>query len=242
MGFDATKLLEVIGRHAALCIPPIVVAPRCRTATFGIRETVTTLFRASGVASIVVILFLSGCAQQSRGDGTDPAQETPKSQGAPQFAGPWAREFSEVYAAATTDKQPAVLDDGVISEEEFSALQKDFVSCVAERGATVTFGADDRVTVDSGSLSDEQVKSEVLPQCNDSTVGSVASLYEQVARNPEHQDDATIIVACLVQKGVVEDSYTPSDYSRDFESDAGLDWNDDTVKSCQRDPLAVHGA
>lgn len=189
--------------------------------------------------SVLAVLSLSSCAAADQvptvGYGPTPVESD--SAGEPRFAGPWADKFAEAYRRSTTEKQRAVLSDGTISDQEYAELRNDFVKCAANFGAIVRLELGGGFTVELGSLTAAQVNDSVVPTCETQTVGYVGALYEVIALNPNRQDEATLVVACLRKSGLVDDAYSPAQFKNDQANNVGLNWNDPKVVACVKDPL-----
>ena len=195
------------------------------------------------ILSLLAVLCLSSCqsgysptgpgATQGLGSGQNGTSSGP----APAFSGPWADMFANAYQKSATDKQRAILRDGVISDQEYAELRNDFVTCVANFGGKVTLELGGGFTVELGTLTQDQVSETVVPTCEGKTVGWVAALYEQIAVNPNRQDESTLVVACLREAGIVDNAYSPAQYNNDRSANAGLNWNDPRVVACAKDPL-----
>lgn len=159
----------------------------------------------------------------------------------PAFAGPWADWFTTVYTSENaTDAQREILADGVITDAEYAQVRADFAQCLEHLGLTVHLEPDGGFTVDeSDALSESQIAGDAVPTCEDRTVGSVGLLYEQIRRNPEQKDEATIVVDCLHDDGVVGPAYTAAQYRTDLDAYTGLDWDSGAVRACVDDPLGL---
>lgn len=198
--------------------------------------------RASPVAALIAVVLglmcLAGCT------GPTPLPDAPTSptfEGQPpEFSGPWSEEFTSAFRAAATDAQREVLVDEVVTADEYEGLRKDLVACMAELGAVVTFDANGGMTVDPGQATPrEVVMGSGLPACESTTTGYAAPLYEQVSRNPDHLDEATIVIECLHEAGVVDDDYTAENYFEDLGSSTSIDWGRRDIKECTIDPLGL---
>ncbi len=159
----------------------------------------------------------------------------------PAFDGPWADWFTTVFTSENaTDAQRAILADEEITDAEYTQVRGDFARCLEDLGLTVQLQPDGGFTIDDdGGLSEAQITGDAVPTCEARTVGSVAMLYEQIRRNPEQKDEATIVVACLKDAGIVGSAYTAAEYRRDLDAYTGLDWDASAVRSCVDDPLGL---
>jgi len=189
----------------------------------------------------VALLAMTGCASGDSPGNDPPIDSVTTGEQAPAFEGPWADWFTRVYRSeATTESQRSILEDGEISEQEYSAVRSGLKKCLEDLGITVTLTAGGGYSVsDFGPLTDSQVNDDAVPECEQKTVGMIAMLYEQMHRNPDNKDEASIMVACLRRTGVVADSYTPAQYTKDLSDQTGLDWTSAEVRECSIDPLGI---
>jgi hypothetical protein len=191
------------------------------------------------LSSIVV-----GCAAASDSPRPPTAQTRPSENTVgdiPEFEGPWSDLFANVYSSNTaTEVQREILADGVITDAEYTQLRGDFKQCLEDLGLTVEIYPSGGFAVDeNGNVNETQISEDAVPRCEQRTVGSVALLYEQIRRNPDQKDEATIVVECLKRNDVVGASYTPAQYKRDLDAYTGLDWNSTAVRTCAQDPLGI---
>ena len=150
-------------------------------------------------------------------------------------AGPWSSQLKEAASNASSELERKILDDGTITAAEVAVAKQSFSSCLAAQGVTVSWEPDaDAYSVGfpvAGTPSSDEMKKMEDQQrtCALASATNVISLYYQMRRNPQKQDEFTIIAACLVRKGVMPAGYSASDFARDramqpppkpFESDA----------------------
>lgn len=158
--------------------------------------------------------------------------------------GPWAQQFETAYASATTGYERAVLEDGDVTPAEYSQTRSHIERCLADSGLTITW--DDRGGFELGSADGEygddyfDRSDPVLRKCEKRWDGSIRFLYEQVRRNPDQRDEATIMVACLRSSGVVPDGYDEQRWERENASGA-WSYNDrsEEAQRCAVDPLGL---
>jgi hypothetical protein len=188
-------------------------------------------------------LLAVGCSAVGAGPASTavPAPASAPAEAVPAFDGPWADWFATVYTSqTTTEGQRAILADGVITDTEYAQVRADFAQCLEDLGLTVVLDPGGGFTIDENDhLSDAQVTEDAVPTCEETTVGSVGLLYEQIRRNPEQKDEATIVVDCLHDAGIVDSGYTAAEYQRDLDAYTGLDWDSRDVRACTEDPLGL---
>ncbi|RXR25720.1 hypothetical protein DLJ96_11030 [Actinotalea fermentans ATCC 43279 = JCM 9966 = DSM 3133] len=180
-------------------------------------------------ASIFLVLSVSaGCTTQSA--------ETPD---------PYAAEIEQARAVATTDLQRAVLEDGKVTDAEFSEIEQDVVRCVADRGylLEITNGGY-KLTMPDGEGFDSEADGEIgtatQDECFAERMGMVESLYHVMRQNPEREDMSTLLADCLVRGSVVDAPFSGQDYSETL-ADPPYDTNDPLVVACYDDPRGAHG-
>lgn len=193
-----------------------------------------------GLVCAVATMGVTGCSASPR--TPDP---TPKvgSTDAPDFAGPWADEFTSTFRRATTEFERTALADGAISDPEFAEMENRFTSCLTDQRVTFAgfkpgggyeFRPGDRMTSDQANA--------IADDCSAASgLDTVGYLYFALQRNPQHADDARIVAACLVKKRVVPHGYSASDYTRDS---PGMSYpfadqraGEKALDECSADPL-----
>ena len=219
--------------------------------------------RTARVAALAVALavVLAGCAATgnrnhpvqtsapiastvSPGDvaGTAPIVPTAKNAVIPSFTGQWAGAFESAYRAATSDLQREVLKDGVISDKELSELGDQLSTCLKASGYTNVnvFPGDTGLSFKAPKGKTTSQQNAEVPQCENLAYGQVDILYGEVHRNPSHQDEFTIMAACLVRQKLVPPSFTAADYGKDASDNSfpfSIPKNSTKFNACVSDPL-----
>jgi len=186
---------------------------------------------------------LSAC---TTGTPPSPDQSSSSAQRADHgFTGPWADELSSVYGRASTDFEREALQDGVVSDSEFSEMETRFSRCLASR--SVAFdgfqpggGYEFRPT---GTTTTEEANKQADACSAESGLDTVGYISFAMQRNPDHLDDAKIMAECLVKKKVVPRDYSARDYTRDTPGMA-YPFHDDragekALNECAVDPLGL---
>ncbi|GAA4675187.1 hypothetical protein [Frondihabitans cladoniiphilus] len=162
------------------------------------------------------------------------------------LAGPWAQQFEGAYAEADSDYERQVLRDGEVTLAEYEQTKERLQQCVGDSGYVITW--DDAGGFELGSKSDRypddffEKSDAVLRRCEKRWEGSIRFLYEQVRRNPDRQDEASIVVACLQKAGLVTKTYDSKSWARDNEAGRlPYDERSREAESCQLDPLGLQG-
>ncbi|WP_423923320.1 hypothetical protein ACPEEZ_04715 [Frigoribacterium sp. 2-23] len=180
-----------------------------------------------------VLLVTSGCASGA----PDPI---PSVNG---FTGPYGVEFQEAYKGAPSDEERHVLEDGIVTTQEYDAARQAVQACMADAGMYVTYDDDGGFAAGrrdekypDGSF--EQINAQV-ERCEAAHDRSIRFLYELVRRNPERLDDRKIEYDCLVEHDLIADDYTKEKFDADF--DEGVSPPDPTglVRQCHLDPLGL---
>lgn len=181
----------------------------------------------SALAGLLLVASLGGCAS------TD----------VPNFGGPWAAEFAQAYAATDNQWVRGAVEDGTISDQEYSEMVERLRSCLADVGITMTV-VDNSYRWDIPDGSTAREANDHFDACSHS-VGEtyIGWLYFGVRRNPDHRDESALIATCLVQKSAVPEGYDAKDYERDSEKQTFPFTDPETGKSqlvaCSEDPLGL---
>ena len=146
----------------------------------------------------------------------------------------WSAQVKDAASSSSSELERKILADGMITAAEAAEARSAFASCMSAYGMTVEWAGDsDAFSVGVGThypnAEELATMGKRQAECSKSTPVTALSLYYQMRRNPQKQDEFTIIAACLVRKGVMPAGYSASDFARDramqpppkpFESDA----------------------
>jgi hypothetical protein len=186
---------------------------------------------------VVSALVVSGCAQST------PVAVEPRSQrmdpAAFAAAGPWAAEFAE---AAVSPYQVRLLADGVITADERADARSRMSKCMRAHGyryAELSDGAADMDPLYGQHETIEQAMS-YRRDCSRRYDHGISMLFDAVRRNPEHQAEAAIQVACLQRSGVVGADYTERRWRSEQADDhySFEEWSPEATR-CRLDPLGL---
>ena len=157
---------------------------------------------------------------------------------------PWGKEFAGMYRITNDRLAHRVLDDCAITDAEYNAISDAYVTCLAAKGFTATvLGPGEEVTIENrpgAALDTDGIDAGMVPAMRACRSGldAVGGLRGRMLRNPEHLDENEIIVACLLEAGVVDKSYTVTDYARELEAQTfSYDHESPKAVECGRDPL-----
>ncbi len=186
------------------------------------------------------LIMLTGCIS-----GSSDALSDDRSGDAVNFDGPWAEEFSSHYQRAENDFVRSVLEDGEITELEYSEVQTRFRDCLAGSGIELSeaqAGGSQELTFPE-SLSTDEVH-RVSSECSaESGEAEIASLYWWMRYNPQNEDQAAAVVACLLKAGSVPANYTVEQYRIDYvEQQVPLldpERGPSELSRCETDPLGI---
>ncbi len=152
------------------------------------------------------------------------------------YTGPWADEF-ERMAAEGNPFVLSVLADSELSDAEAQEGLAVIEDCYRSHNATVTYDKYGFETVES--LDGKSDPMEVMSACAFAD-GGIWVLYDQMSKNPENQNQESLIVACLIREGLVEPGFTVEEFAENFETEHFTwDRKDEKSKNCFRDPLGT---
>lgn len=147
----------------------------------------------------------------------------------------------------------AIVADDTITADEMNEAQRRVRQCYADAGYEyIQLGEGGAASIgrldgkDNGNGRDERFQ-EALQRCeSDSGYDSLAPLYYEAVRNPDHLDLSPYTVQCFIDHGLVGPQYTVADYQRDSHARTGPYKVQDEdpegaqgrqVTECGRDPL-----
>jgi len=200
--------------------------------------------RAVAVITCTVFL-LTGCSTSGQDDGI--VNDGAASPGdTPAFSGPWAAEFTSEYQEAESDFVRAVLEDELITDQELSEMRDKFTECLSAYALTdVVFDDDGSFSLNEPDGADFDTVTDQVHGCSvESGEVEIGALHSWIRRNPDNQDENTIMAACLVRKGVVDPSYSADEYAEDY-ADDDFPYTDPTAGEeadleCNADPLGLY--
>ncbi len=115
----------------------------------------------------------------------------------------------------SSDFERQILADGVVSRAEYEEMFSRFSACMSAAGYTVNLTADTygRYTY---STEGKSGVSEADARCAKGTINPLAALYNDFAANPSGDDPSILRVACLKRHGIVPDSYTVEQFTKEM--------------------------
>jgi len=129
-------------------------------------------------------------------------------------------EFDLAMEAADTDLEKQVLEDYVITRDEYLEIKNVSVECMRSYGLTVELqdtGAGLFQMAVGGSWDDDFVN-ETMLTCETDGFRAIETLYTDIIQNPDRRDLNGLTAECLVAVGVVDSPFTGSDYERESAS------------------------
>lgn len=187
----------------------------------------------------VLALTIGGCTSQATVESSGKLVDAPLD-----GAGRWKEDFQHALRSGVSSYEQRVLEDGVVTPQEEEEAHDHVRRCLADSGLTIAYSADGGFEIGSsrGDAPSSVMRrtNVVLEACEAKWDQYVTFLFEQTRRNPEKQDEAKIIVACLRKAGLVGKAYTERKWRA--ENDAGV-WSfkefDPAAVQCQLDPLGL---
>lgn len=177
------------------------------------------------VGAVILIAALAGCTSEGKLDVT----------------GPWASEFEYAHERSNNSFVENAIADGVITDQEYAETIERLRECLDEVGITLTVTGTS-LQYDPGNDPDGAHAN--FTRCS-SEAGEdyIGWLYTGMQRNPENLNESDIVVACLIEEGLVAPGYSSSDYERDAQARTfpfvGDDTAQDTYDRCLDDPLGI---
>lgn len=186
------------------------------------------------VIGVVAAQLLAGCSAGSGDPGAD-AAPVPS-------AGPWAQEFGDAVSDSSA-YETKVLEDGLITSAELADAQARKKACMRDAGYVLRIsddGTSDLTMADGGDLPATGVVDTAMQTCARRFDRSITMLFNELRRNPEKQDEATITVACLRVSGIVDGGYSERKWRSEYDSGVFSfnEWDERAVQ-CRLDPLGL---
>lgn len=188
--------------------------------------------RGAGLAAAACcVMALVACASSVQ---TAPGSADASSGSSGASASAYAQRIRASLKQAPDELSKRILEDalntGTISEKDVNALIDQQTQCLADAGfadvAIDTTGAGSYTVPPSIGKDQEDA---IVKRCTGDWQGadSVFSLYNAMHANPQNKDVSSVIVACLVRHGLVDQGFTVNDYrSLQADQDKFMDWVD----------------
>lgn len=193
---------------------------------------------AALACGVVAGLTVTGCTGADRDTGTAASQP-------PAFTGPFAAEYTEAWQKSETPEVRTILEDGRISDQEWSQVLKTLDDCLTESGVTLVAydEHDGSYEADVGEMSGDTAN-ERMGICEKvSGEAWVGRLYRAQTTNPENIPETQLLTDCLIRNHAVPESYTVEQYLTDAPT-MSFPYLDEhgpqTLAGCSADPDYVH--
>lgn len=120
----------------------------------------------------------------------------------------YTAQFEQARQLATSDFEREVLADDKITRAEYEEAWQRFSSCLEAQGININlvdqggfyiFG----IPVDASDAFDQ-----VEAGCAEGTTAIINPLYIELLRNPANENEDELIVACLIESGLADPSFT----------------------------------
>jgi hypothetical protein len=166
----------------------------------------------AGAAAVAIAL--SGCSSE------------------PDFDGPYAAEFAAAYERATTDFEREVLADGAITALQYEEAHQRWLACMRDlypRSGDISpalerdeHGIYSYTVGAAPGLLDDELDADIdnaMVRCYEGTVDLIATLYNDVTRNPENKTPSEAALECLHGRSLVPDGYSEDNLMADIVAD-----------------------
>jgi hypothetical protein len=157
------------------------------------------------------VVSLAGCTQVPVGSPI-PDKEDPSNA--------YSTEYQAALAAATSDFELKVLEDGEVSGAEYEEAMNLYFECLESRGLTVTpqrLGSGLYAFEVTGLWNEAEVNA-AIGECAEGTSEVIEPLYSMVSKNPRNRDVYELTAECLVAVGFVDAPFTAADFKREFDT------------------------
>lgn len=129
-------------------------------------------------------------------------------------------EFERAREEATTDFERDVLEDNVITRDEYMEAKNRHIECIQAFGLTAELrdtGAG-VFQLDVSGAKDENLMFEAVESCNSGTILVIEPLYIGILQNPDRRNLDDLTAECLVAVGIVDAPFTGRDYADESET------------------------
>ncbi|WP_435299308.1 hypothetical protein [Timonella sp. A28] len=158
---------------------------------------------------------------------------------------PYEAEFTQAMAAAETDFERSVLQDGKITQAEIDEAHDLYGQCLNENGLDFTRdnnGGMQIVTRETEPEDAEQAENfsnkymKIIAECGRGTIDIISDLDARMRINPLKEDYATIVVECFIRTGLRDSNYTVEDFENEDDSTFVDEIDFDQETACLNSP------
>ncbi|QTV79158.1 hypothetical protein [Microbacterium sp. NIBRBAC000506063] len=178
-------------------------------------------------ALAVAALTLTGCSNPP---------PTPRSE----VSAYYEAEFEQARQEATTDLEHKILEDDVITRDEYLEAKNLVIECIRSNGLTaelMDMGSGIFQMAVGGSW-DEDLVHETMLACESSGFAAIEGLYSDMIQNPEKRNLDDLAAECLLAVGLVDEPFTGRDYERESNTSGFMTrvMGDPEGAKCMQDP------
>lgn len=156
------------------------------------------------VIAIMLMAALTACQSTDETPTvTQSADADPGSTG-----GGYASLFEQARQQATSDFEREVLTDDQITRAEYEEATQLWVDCLAGKGINVKLQDQGGYYTAGVPAEDSSGFEENSDLCAEGTTAVIEPLYIQILQNPGNEDPTELIVACLIETGLADSSFT----------------------------------
>ena len=152
---------------------------------------------------------------------------------------PYAAEFEQARAEATSDFERDVLSDSKIDRQEYDEAVQRYIDCLNSSGLSAVAEPQDgglyqyAITYPDGA---DPIAASAETDCLVGTKNIIEPLYATTIQNPGNEDPVKVLLACLVRHGVVDSSYSIADLKKELRESPIFREGDEDAAKCLGDP------
>ncbi len=157
------------------------------------------------VIAVMLMAVLTACQSTAEAPTvTQSANAEPGSTG----GGSYASLFEQARQQATSDFEREVLADDQITRAEYEEATQLWVECLAGKGVEVKLQDQGGYYTAGVPAENSEGFEENSDLCAEGTTAVIEPLYIQILQNPGNEDPTELIVACLIETGLADSSFT----------------------------------
>ena len=170
--------------------------------------------RLSG-SIVVLVLCVSSLAACATAQSPAPSNSLDALEATPEFSGPYAEQFREIYEESDNDVVKEYILDEKISEAEYQAVLGEYRTCLSARGITLVSYDETGSSLrgDPALIAQEDIVPQSEECAERSGESTVIAMFQVMTQDPENEITTETIVECLIRAGVVPDSFSVAEYA-----------------------------
>jgi len=163
----------------------------------------------------LAVLVLSGCV--AAGEPSSAESSLSGATEMPKFTGPFAAEYEEAWQKNETASVRTTLEDGRISDQEWSQVITTLTTCLSDHGITlVKYNEEDGSYESNVGDANGDVVNESMGECEqESGEAWIGRLYRGQTNNPNNIPETQLLTDCLIRNRAVPETYTVEQYLAD---------------------------